>query len=41
MEEASANFYNTMNEPGISSADPRCRIALFLLLATETRCYRY
>ncbi len=41
MEEASANFHRTVLEPGVSSADPRYRNALFHLLSAETSCYRY
>ena len=41
MEEASANFYATVIEPGIASSDPRYRNALFHLLSAETSCYRY
>lgn len=41
MEEASAQFYDTIIRPGIPSSDPRYRKALFHLLSAETSCYRY
>ena len=41
MDEASAHFFETVIKPGISSAEPRYRKALFHLLTAETSCYRY
>jgi hypothetical protein len=41
MDEASANFFKTVIEPGVASDDPRYRNALFHLLASQTSCYRY
>jgi len=41
MEEASAAFYDNIIKPGIPTADPRYRNALFHLLSAETSCYRY
>lgn len=41
MEEASSAFYEKVLKPGISSADPRYRNALFHLMTAQTSCYRY
>jgi len=41
MERASSLFNEHLLAPGVPTSDPRYRRALFLLLASETSCYRY
>lgn len=41
MEQLSRLFYEKVLEPGISTADPRYRQALFYLLVSQTSCFRY
>jgi len=41
MQEASALFDEKVRRAGVPPADPRCRRALFYLLAAQTSCFRY
>jgi hypothetical protein len=41
IERVSALFFQKVLTPGVSTADPRYRNALFHLLASQTSCYRY
>jgi hypothetical protein len=41
MQEASILFDEKVRRPGVPTSDPRYRRALFLLLTTQTSCYRY
>lgn len=41
MEEASILFDEKVRQRGVPTSDPRYRKALFLLLTTQTSCYRY
>ncbi|PIE82912.1 MAG: glycosyl hydrolase family 57 [Candidatus Contendobacter odensis] len=41
MEKASSRFHEKVLEPGVSTADPRYRNALFYLMSSQTSCYRY
>ena len=41
MERVSALFFQKALAPGVSTAEPRFRNALFHVLASQTSCYRY
>ena len=41
MEGLSSRFYEKVLKPGLPTAEPRYRKALFHLLVSQTSCYRY
>ena len=41
MEQASAQFAEKVLAPGLPTSDERYRKALFLLLTSQTSCFRY
>ena len=41
MDEASSHFYEVAVKPGVETASPNYRNALFHLLSSQTSCYRY
>ena len=41
MDAASSHFYEAAVKPGVDTAAPNYRNALFHLLSSQTSCYRY